>query len=162
MAPALHVLNPGDVVVATRGDRLETLLGSCVAVLLSDPRGTVGAMCHIVHACDPSASAPAGPLDTHHARHALQAMTLQLQRLGIVARLCQARVYGGGNMFPQRYASAGHVGDNNVQRVLALLAEAGIPVLAQSVGGTGYRRLSWVIGLAEPQCVVVDATAAAP
>jgi chemotaxis protein CheD len=156
MAPTVqvHVLNPGDVVVATRGERLDTLLGSCVAVVLNDPRGTVGAMCHIVHASDAPASAPG---DTRHARPALQAMTRQLQGLGIVARLCQARVYGGANMFPLRYAGT-HVGENNLQRVLALLAQADIAATTPSVGGTGYRRLSWVIGIGEPQCEVVEAT----
>ena len=39
----LHTLHPGDVVCAERGDRMETLLGSCVAVVLTDPRRTVGA-----------------------------------------------------------------------------------------------------------------------
>jgi chemotaxis protein CheD len=155
MASALHLLNPGDVAVATRGERLETLLGSCVAVLLNDPRGTVGAMCHIVHACEPPAAAPA---DTHHARPALMAMARQLQGLGLVARLCRARVYGGANMFPQRYAG-GHIGATNVQRVLALLAEAGIAAQAESVGGNGYRKLSWVVGSGEPQCVVVEPAA---
>jgi chemotaxis protein CheD len=30
-------LHPGDVVLGLRGDRLQTLLGSCVAVVLTDP-----------------------------------------------------------------------------------------------------------------------------
>ena len=57
LPPALSkVLAPGDVAIGTRGDRFETLLGSCVAIVLTDPRRTVGAMCHIVHAMP----APAG------------------------------------------------------------------------------------------------------
>lgn len=156
-APAVQVLKPGDVAIGTRGDRLETLLGSCVAVVLSDPRGTVGAMCHIVHA---SAPPPQAPGDTRHAGPALQAMVRQLQDLGLVARLCRARVYGGANMFPQRYAD-GHVGEANLQRVLALLAQAGIAAETPSVGGTGYRRLSWVVGPGEARCEVVEVAAAA-
>ena len=52
----LHVLHPGGVACGERGERFETLLGSCVAIVLTDPRRTVGAMCHIVHAMP----APAG------------------------------------------------------------------------------------------------------
>ena len=43
-AGSLQILNPGDVAVGQRGDRLETLLGSCVAIVLTDPRRTIGAM----------------------------------------------------------------------------------------------------------------------
>jgi chemotaxis protein CheD len=46
----IYTLHPGDVACGERGDRLETLLGSCVAIILTDPRRTIGAMCHIVHA----------------------------------------------------------------------------------------------------------------
>ena len=46
----VHVLHPGDVACGERGERFETLLGSCVAIVLTDPRRTIGAMCHIVHA----------------------------------------------------------------------------------------------------------------
>ena len=58
-AGTLHVLHPGDVACGERGERFETLLGSCVAIVLTDPRRTVGAMCHIVHAMP----APADRLD---------------------------------------------------------------------------------------------------
>ena len=71
-----QTLHPGDVACADRGERLETLLGSCVAILLTDPRRTVGAMCHIVHA------APAPPDrrgDTHYADAALAAMDARLR-----------------------------------------------------------------------------------
>jgi hypothetical protein len=43
--------------------------------------------------------------------------------------------------------------------VLELLDEAGIAVRAQSLGGTGYRRLSWVVGPDEPRCEVIEADA---
>lgn len=46
-------LHPGDVACVDRGERLDTLLGSCVAILLTDPQRSVGAMCHVVHAGAP-------------------------------------------------------------------------------------------------------------
>ncbi len=154
--PRVHLLNPGDVVVAPAGDRLATLLGSCVAVTLVDPRGTVGAMCHIVHAND---SDPRRPPGTHHARCGLQGMADGLLAMGIVPRLCLARVYGGANMFPRHYPGAFdgvHVGMRNVARVLELLDGGGIRVIERSVGGNGYRKLSWRVGPEAPACTVVD------
>ncbi|MCU0686006.1 MAG: hypothetical protein MUF34_27800, partial [Polyangiaceae bacterium] len=52
-ATSVHTLMPGDVACADRGERMETLLGSCIAIVLTDRRNTVGAMCHIVH-CNPA------------------------------------------------------------------------------------------------------------
>jgi chemotaxis protein CheD len=152
------VLQPGDVAVGTRGDRFETLLGSCVAVVLADPRHTVGAMCHIVHAGDP---APGQADPTSHARPALIAMFEGLRRLGITPQLCEAQVYGGGNMFPALFRGH-HVGLSNVQTVLALLAQAGIQVSAQATGGVGYRRLAWDVGPALPVCLHIEPAPAAP
>ena len=147
-----QVLHPGDVACGDRGDRLETLLGSCVAIVLTDPRRTVGAMCHIVH------TRPAlpgqGDADTAGGEAALAAMFSLLQARGIVAQLCHAWVYGGGNMFPA-LVSEGHVGEGNVRWVFAALRAAGISVINHGVGGTVYRRLSWTVGPDEPQVDVV-------
>jgi chemotaxis protein CheD len=153
----IQVLRPGDVAVASRGDRLETLLGSCVAVVLSDPRLTVGAMCHIVHAAEPAAHLGH---DTSFARPALSALFAGLRRLGITPQLCVARVYGGGNMFPAQFTGH-HVGASNIACVLALLQGAGIEVLSQCSGGNYYRKLSWQVGPQEPLCLRVDIVAGA-
>ena len=147
-APAAQVLHPGDVVLAQRGERLETLLGSCVAIILTDPRRTLAAMCHIVH----SGRAPADARGdaTVHAEPALAAMLALLQRSGIDPRRCEAYLFGGGNMFPQLYAQA-HVGSNNTAWALAALTELGIALVGQDTGGTAYRRITWAVGPDTPQ-----------
>jgi len=141
-----YVLHPGDVALAFEGERLETLLGSCVAVLLTDPRRTVGAMCHIVHAAAPGA-ASAG--DTAYAEPAMRELFRRLRAVGISPRMCQAYVAGGGNMFPE-LAGPSNVGNSNVQWALEFLAAQGIPVVAESVEGACYRKLGWTVGPLEP------------
>lgn len=147
----VHTLHPGQLAIADRGDRMETLLGSCVAVIMTDPRRSVGSMCHIVHASHPvhrrEESCAFGPL-------ALAAMEALLLSRGIRPSLCQAYVYGGGNMFPQNYPSGG-VGERNAEWVLDALAGRGVQVLLQDLGGQVYRRLSWVVGPEEPQVTSV-------
>lgn len=145
------VLHPGDVACADAGGRLETLLGSCVAVILTDPRRTVGAMCHIVHAqaCRHDRG------DAHHAGPAIDAMFARLRARAIEPRLCEAYVYGGGNMFPGLADAAGHVGERNVEAVLARLASDRVRVVCRDVGGTAYRRLRWTVGPGEPEVVAV-------
>lgn len=153
-APAgvVHVLNPGDVAIGTRDDRLETLLGSCIAVVLTDPRRTVGAMCHIVH----GRAAPAG--ERHNAAFAdvaLERLFALIRARGITPGLCEAFVYGGGNMFPQVFRNA-HVGDCNASWALQGLAAAGIRVLARDTGGQVYRRVAWTVGPVPPSVCAVS------
>ncbi len=149
--PRMHVLHPGDVVCADRGDRLETLLGSCVAVLLTDPRRTVGAMCHIVHAAGGAAG------DTAFAAAAFDRLRALLQARAIAMRQCLAWVYGGGNMFPERY-DGGHVGDANARWVMQALDRDGLQVLGQDLGGRCYRRVAWTVGPGLPQVSAVALT----
>lgn len=152
----MHTLHPGDVVCAERGDRLETLLGSCVAVILSDPARTIGTMCHILHSNPPANAASKA---TVGADAAFDAMYSLLRERGLNPRLCQAFVYGGGNMFPDVFSRT-HVGFDNTQRVLERLAEDGIRVLFRDVGGDAYRRLRWTIGTGLPEVEAVSVVGA--
>lgn len=144
-----HVLHPGDVVCVERGERVETLLGSCVAVVLTDERRSIAAVCHLVHA--------GHGVTTAHGGAALQTMEAMLSARGFSARQCQAYVYGGGNMFPTQAGGVQHVGLANVRWTLDELAELGTPVLAQDVGGECYRRLAWTVGPEAPEVEQVNA-----
>ena len=141
-----RTLHPGDVACGERGDRLETLLGSCVAILLTDPRRTLGAMCHVVHASPAPASAPH---DTAYAEPALASMYRLLQGRGIVPSMCEAYVYGGGNMFPDLVGDR-HVGSSNAGWALMALARDRIRVIHHDLGGCGYRRVAWTVGPGAP------------
>lgn len=150
IAPPLHVLHPGDVACGNRDEQFETLLGSCVALILTDPRRTVGAMCHIVHA---SAAPAHARHDTRHADAALAAMHAMLRARAIEPTLCDAYVYGGGNMFPELYPRD-TIGERNVRRVLDTIAATGVKLVHEDVGGTAYRRLRWTVG---PDAPIVTA-----
>jgi chemotaxis protein CheD len=148
----VHTLHPGDVACADVGDRLETLLGSCVAIVLTDPRRTIGVMCHIVHSGKSRGGVhKAGA----HAVTAFETMYAMLSRRGINPAFCEAYVYGGGNMFPQLFTSTS-VGDSNARWALDALEGAGIHVLLRDVGGSSYRRLSWTVGPDAPQVTAVQ------
>ncbi len=145
--PTVHILHPGDVRCATRGEQLVTLLGSCVAVVLADPRRTVGAMCHIVVA--PGAAGASTDADSRRGDVALDTMYGLLRARGIEPRLCDAWVFGGGNMFPDLFDAA-HVGADNAHWTLQALAADGVRVLQHDLGGRAYRRLSWTVGPGAP------------
>lgn len=139
-------LMPGDVAVGQAGEQFKTLLGSCVAVLLTDPRRTVGSMCHIVHVGVPNAE---NRHNTAYGVAAMHAMFTRLRALGINPRMCQAYVFGGGNMFPHLFREK-HVGASNVDWVLHYLEAHGVAVLDHSLGGNGYRKVSWTVGPQDP------------
>lgn len=143
---ATFELMPGDVALGYAGDQLKTLLGSCVSVILTDPRRTIGVMCHIVHVGHPNA---ANKNNTAFGSVAMAEMVRRLHSIGITPRLCEAYVYGGGNMFP-KLLTHHHVGSSNIDWVLGYLAHHKIPVLKEDLGGNGYRRLMWTVGPHEP------------
>jgi len=147
----VYTLHPGDVVCADAGDRLETLLGSCVAVILTDRRRVIGAMCHIVH-CRPAVATSVNP--AAHADAAIDAMYALLARRGIQSQWCHAYVYGGGNMFPEMFKET-HVGASNGRWVLDRLARDSVRVMFHDLGGPTYRKLSWTVGRADPEVIAV-------
>lgn len=155
-SPGRHfILHPGDVAIGFQGDSFETLLGSCVSVILTDPRRTVGAMCHIVHSTLPQHTLRG---DTSYAHWAMEAMFAQLRASAIAPELCHAYLYGGGNMFPQVF-SPRHVGALNAEWARQFLAAHNIPVLAESVGDNYYRKLWWAVGPLAPQVKAVSSVA---
>jgi chemotaxis protein CheD len=151
-APQVRVLHPGDVACGERGDRLETLLGSCVAIVLTDPRRTVAVMCHVVHS-----RLPASGQQDHNTAYGEAALAEMAQRLlarGIAPALCDAFLVGGGNMFPALVTDA-HVGEHNVRWALAALARTKVRLVLQDTGGATYRRIGWTVGAGLPDIAAV-------
>jgi chemotaxis protein CheD len=139
-------LMPGDVTLGAAGAQFKTLLGSCVSVILTDPRRTLASMCHIVHVGTPNAE---NRHNTAYGVAAMHEMFTQLRERGINPRMCEAYVFGGGNMFPQLFRNK-HVGSSNVEWVLHYLETHGVAVVDQCLGGTGYRKVSWTVGQQAP------------
>jgi chemotaxis protein CheD len=142
-------LMPGDVTVGNMGEKFKTLLGSCVSVILTDPRRTVGAMCHIVHVGTPNAE---NRHNTAYGVAAMHDMFSKLRARAINPRMCEAYVFGGGNMFPHLFREK-HVGASNVEWVMNYLQAHDVAVRGECLGGNGYRKVSWVVG---PQAPVVE------
>lgn len=146
VSPPAKELMPGDVALATKGEQLKTLLGSCVSVILTDPRRTVATMSHIVHVGTPNAG---NQYNTAYGSVSMQEMFGMLRSKGVNPAMCEAYVFGGGNMFPQIF-NARNVGASNAEWVLGYLQAQGIVVVDQCLGGNGYRKVSWTVGMQEP------------
>lgn len=133
-------LQPGEYRVADRGCRLHTILGSCVSITLWHPTLCVGAMCHFLLGERPGTRPR--ELDPRYAEEATALMMTGLVRLGARAEECQAKLFGGGNMFPgHERTSEPSVGERNGATARRLMREHGIPIVSESLFGVGHRRI---------------------
>ena len=134
-------LQPGEYFVADADYQLRTMLGSCVSITLWHPATRQGAMSHFLLPTR-GASPSKKELDARYGDEALTLMLTELRRLGIPTAQCQAKIFGGGNMFPGKLrVDALNVGQRNGEAALALLQERGINVVSESLFGMGHRQI---------------------
>ncbi len=133
-------LQPGEHFVGDATCRISTLLGSCVSITLWHPERRIGAMSHFL-----LSSRRAGAVEELDGRYAEEAMSLMLRDLAresVVAAECQAKIFGGGNMFPhQRRAHAPDIGRKNGETARELVRAHGIPLISESLFGVGHRKI---------------------
>ena len=139
-------LFPGDHFVGDARHRVRTLLGSCVAITLWHAQRRVGAMSHFLLSARHSRDT--GSLDGRYGGESLLLMLHELSARGVPVHECQAKLFGGSDMFPNQGArdSAFHVGRRNGETARALLQSRGLRVVAESLFGVGHRQVVFDIG----------------
>ncbi len=123
-----------DFAVARGETRLVTVgLGSCVAIALHTRSQAAGGLAHIMlpHAALSHDTSSPGKFASTAVPH----MLAQLRALGATEGF-EARLVGGASMFSQLLPSgAVPLGTRNVAAARAACAAAGIPIVAEDVGG---------------------------
>jgi len=134
-------LQPGEYFVGDASMRLRTMLGSCVAITLWHPARHIGAMSHFLLA-DRGRRPRPGELDGRYGDEALELMVRGLKRERVKLAECEAKIFGGGNMFPTHPRSAADsVGTRNGHAARDLLAGRGISVRGEHLFGDGHRQV---------------------
>jgi chemotaxis protein CheD len=101
-------------------------------------------MCHFLLWFRPTGSARR--LDARYAEDAITLMVRGLQRYGAKLERCQAKLFGGGNMFPHSARDGEvRVGEKNGLAARRLIQERGIPIVSESLFGNGYRKIIFEI-----------------
>lgn len=132
-------LNPGEFHFAEGNTRISTLLGSCVSITLWHPRRRIGGMCHYMLT---ERQRPASaPLDGRYGNEAFELFLLQVAAAGTRPGEYQAKLFGGANMLSDLAGSKIDIGRRNVALAHRLLADKGIALLSEHVGGSGRRKL---------------------
>lgn len=126
MQGSLHATGESNVV-------LTTILGSCVATCLYDPKAKLGGINHFLL---PDASGSQLG-NNRYGVHAMELLINDLLKQGAQKAHMMAKVFGGADMINNERA----VGRRNVEFALSFLDDEGIPCASQSVGGRQARRI---------------------
>jgi chemotaxis protein CheD len=142
--PAIVSVPIGQWALAAAPCRIQTLLGSCVGVVLYHRAAKLGGVAHIV-----LPKAPANSVDHpgKYADTAIPALIAEFdRRIGQVSRgKLTAKLAGGASMFQVEPTmlenSQLNIGQRNQDQIEQLLSELSIPILARDLGGSHGRRL---------------------
>ena len=128
---------------STAGESVKTLaLGSCVALIMLDPKTHAVGMAHI--ALPDSQVAPAKALERpgHFADTGVPALIKAMEKLGCPARGkgLYVKLVGGANVMDPN--NTFNIGKRNVLAIKKLLWQYGMGALAEDVGGSISRTVS--------------------
>lgn len=130
-------LQPGEYFAGDASFRVRTLLGSCVSITLWHPRLHVGAMSHFLLPGMGGGNQP----DGRYAADAMELMIDGLREMGARAKDCEAKIFGGGDMFPKQRRHGPAIGHQNGAAARELLVRYAIPLVSQSLFGSGHRQV---------------------
>jgi chemotaxis protein CheD len=136
-------LLPGDYAAGNASCRISTLLGSCVAITLWHREKRVGAMSHFLL---PASGRLQRDRPGDYGENVIDLMTEKLASLGVSSQACEAKIFGGGSMFAQLDLNGSGVGRQNGDMARRMLSMHGIPIAAESLYSTGYRKIVFDIG----------------
>lgn len=134
-------LQPGELFVADAGYQIRTILGSCVSITLWHQETGLGGMSHFLLPTR-GKKVKHNEMDGRYGDEALQMMIDDLQSRGVEPQECQAKIFGGGNMFPDMgHASGIKVGHRNGLAAREMLRKRDIQVVTESLFGIGHRQI---------------------
>ncbi len=134
-------LQPGELFVADSGYQIRTILGSCVSITLWHPETGLGGMSHFLLPTR-GKKVKHDELDGRYGDEALQLMMSDLRARGVEPQECQAKIFGGGNMFPGMGNASGiKVGHRNGLAAREMLRQHNIQVITESLFGIGHRQI---------------------
>ncbi|GAA5168976.1 chemoreceptor glutamine deamidase CheD [Viridibacterium curvum] len=135
-------LQPGEYFVGHRPHRVSTLLGSCVSIVIWHPRTRAGAMSHCLLPTRGKRREEDDVPDARYADEAIWLMLRDLRQYGVSPEQCEAKIFGGGNMFPGvSVREACNIGRRNGEAAQQLLARHELRIVSSSLYGPGYRRI---------------------
>jgi len=133
---------PGEYHVTSKSDEtLVTVLGSCVAACIRDPRSGIGGMNHFMLPLGHSSGWGSDPQSTRYGNFAMEKLINELIKSGCTRERMEIKVFGGGNVIDTN--SSRPVGTQNAEFVLHFLEAEGLRCSVQDLGGPYPRRIQY-------------------
>lgn len=130
-------LHAGQLYASDEPTEIVTILGSCVSICLFDDTCGVGGLNHFMLPTESTTISP------RYLRHAMDLLLRQLTAFGAKRSRLQAKLFGGASVLKNGDTGT-DLGARNVEAARARLAQEGIPVVAEDVGGDRGRKLVFV------------------
>ena len=128
---------PGEYYVTGREMVLVTVLGSCVAACIRDPRLGIGGINHFMLP-DSELAEPAGAA-ARYGTFAMEMLINHLLKLGARRDQFEAKVFGGGNVIAGM--TQANVGQRNAEFVMRFMRTEDIRVAAKDLAGIYPRKI---------------------
>ncbi|HET6486274.1 MAG TPA: chemotaxis protein CheD [Spirochaetia bacterium] len=138
MGNDVQLVKMAEIGVAENSTHLKTTLGSCVGLILHDPKRSISGLAHIVLPRKTRSDGSVGK----YADTAVPALLSEMVKRGSSPSELKAYLTGGASMFPfsgdRRLTS---IGDMNVEAVKAILEELRIRLTFVDTGGERGRTI---------------------
>ena len=124
--PSKIILWAGDLSVASTPTRLETVLGSCVAICLYDRTREISGMNHYL--------LPDGGATLKHGDWSTAKLINGMKKAGCKQKNLTAKVFGGACMMGTEFSNQS-IGELNIQMAKKVLGKWHIPIVVEQTGG---------------------------
>ncbi len=141
---------PGEIAVSRQPCTIATLLGSCVAICLHNPRIKAGGMNHFML---PSGNNPS--MKGKYGDYASEKLIQMMLRIDSNIHNLDAYIYGGGAVVGHLSSGAG-IGLKNIEIAEGILAKYKIPIRKRDVGGTSGRKIFFDIVACEVKVTMIQ------
>lgn len=131
-------IQPGEYYVGNQEEGISTVLGSCVAVCIRDPKAKVGGMNHFMLPLDSSQGANKMLSNANrYGNYAMENLINDILKMGGRKNNFEVKLFGGSNV----NAAASNVGEKNIDFAKNYLKIEGYTLAASDVGGSNPRRI---------------------
>lgn len=135
--PAVRVLPGEHRTIDPGGGSLTTVLGSCIAACIRNPRSGFGGLNHFMLPESRSGDWSGAPASGRFGNFAMEALIGEVLASGCELAELEVKVFGGADLYP----SATSVGRLNIEFVTDFLASRGLRPVRQDVGGVLPRKI---------------------
>lgn len=135
------VLHPGDFYFTQEKVVMETLLGSCIAIVIWHPKYKFGGMCHFV--LPKHSSVKGTSLNGRFAEDAFEMFRLAIAQHHTSTKDYEVSVFGGSVMNPAAYKKENSIGEINSLITEELIKSKKINIKKHDLRGGRARRLSF-------------------